>query len=269
METKLTENIMPTPIEILMDPISLGLLVIYFSLIVIEAIGAPKKQKHIKGWIPKALCVFVLYFFLSTYLPLIWDKYLIQYQVFNLESMNPYLSTFIAVIVFELFIYIWHFTLHRTNWLWRSFHQMHHSAERLDSYGAFYFSPLDMVGFTLLGSLSLTVVVGISPEAVSWFLYITMFLAAFQHTHIKTPQWLGYIIQRPESHSVHHAKGVHAYNYSDLPIFDIIFGTFKNPKNFEYELGFYDGSSEKTLDLLMCKDISVNRENNVEAKATN
>tara|TARA_B100000965_G_scaffold386184_1_gene388202 strand:+ start:1134 stop:1253 length:120 start_codon:yes stop_codon:yes gene_type:complete len=33
--------------------------------------------------------------------------------------------------------------------------QMHHSAEVVDSIGAFYFSPLDMIGFTLLGSISL------------------------------------------------------------------------------------------------------------------
>jgi sterol desaturase/sphingolipid hydroxylase (fatty acid hydroxylase superfamily) len=43
---------------------------------------------------------------------------------------------------------------------------MHHSAERMDSYGAFYFSPLDIVGFTFLTSLSLTVVVGLSAQAV-------------------------------------------------------------------------------------------------------
>jgi sterol desaturase/sphingolipid hydroxylase (fatty acid hydroxylase superfamily) len=35
----------------------------------------------------------------------------------------------------------------KSNILWRIFHQMHHSAERLDTYGAFYFSPYDMIGF--------------------------------------------------------------------------------------------------------------------------
>ena len=37
--------------------------------------------------------------------------------------------------------------------------------------------------------------------------------------NVRTPQWLGYLVQRPESHSVHHQRGVHAYNYSDLPLF--------------------------------------------------
>jgi sterol desaturase/sphingolipid hydroxylase (fatty acid hydroxylase superfamily) len=247
--------IMPTPLEIITEPLSLILLSIYLGLILLEAISPGQKLRKVKGWIPKSLFVFTIYFYLSTYLPLIWDKYLLPYQIFDLRSMNLYLSTLIALLVFELMIYIWHRVMHSNMFLWRTFHQMHHSAERIDTFGAFYFSPLDMIGFTFVGSLTLSLLVGLSPQAISWFLYITMFLAIFQHTNIKTPQWLGYIIQRPESHSVHHQKGVHAYNYSDLPIFDILFGTFKNPKNFSKEVGFYDGASYMLKDILLCKDI--------------
>ena len=247
---------MPTPLEILLDPLSLILLSIYLVLIILEAISPGQQLKKVKGWIPKSLFVFVIYFYISTYLPLIWDKYLLPYQVINLEHVNIYISTTVAILLFELMIYVWHRTMHNNAVLWRTFHQMHHSAERLDSFGAFYFSPLDMIGFTLIGSLTLSVGIGIAPQAITWFLYITMFLAIFQHINIKTPQWLGYIIQRPESHSVHHQKGVHRYNYSDLPIFDIIFGTFQNPKNFSHEIGFYDGCSSRVKDVLLFKDIS-------------
>ena len=246
---------MPTPLEILMDPISLALLAIYCVLMLIEAIKPAQKLKKVKGWIPKALFTFVCYFYLSTYLPLIWDQYLIPYQLFNLQHLNPFVSALIAIFVFELLLYVWHRTMHRTPWLWRSFHQMHHSAERIDTYGAFYFSPLDMAGFTLLSSLSLCIFVGLSPQAISYYLYATMFLPIFQHANIRTPLWLGYIIQRPESHSVHHEKSVHAYNYSDLPIFDILFGTFKNPKEFSKEIGLFEGSSCKVKELLLCRDI--------------
>lgn len=51
-----------------------------------------------------------------------------------------------------------HRAMHRFDPLWRVFHQMHHSAERVDTYGAFWFSPWDMVGWTVLGSLMLVVV---------------------------------------------------------------------------------------------------------------
>lgn len=247
---------MPTPLEVLLDPISLGLLSIYFTLMLIEYVAPARKLPPIKGWIPRALITFVVYFYLSSYLPLIWDEYLSQYQVLNIEHTNPLLSAVIALMVFEFMIYLWHRTMHKTNWLWKSFHQMHHSAERVDTFGTFYFSILDIIGFTLIGSLTLSVIVGISPAAITWFLYFNMFLVVFQHSNINTPQWLGYIIQRPESHSVHHSKSVHAYNYSDLPIFDIIFGTFKNPKDFSNEIGFYEGASARIPEMLFFKDVS-------------
>lgn len=247
---------MPTPLEILIDPVTLLLLAIYGAMMLLEFIIPNSPLKKVEGWYTKSMLVFIVYFYLSTYLPLIWDKYLMPYQLFNLQDLNLVASVFIAVLVFELLLYIWHRTMHSNDFLWRTFHQMHHSAERLDTFGAFYFSPLDMIGFTLLGSLTLTIFVGLSPQAVTWFLYITMFLAIFQHANIKTPQWLGYFIQRPESHSIHHQKGVHAYNYSDFPIFDIIFGTFKNPKSFESEIGFFEGCSKKLKDILLFKDIS-------------
>lgn len=70
-----------------------------------------------------------------------------------------------------------------------------------------------MIGFSLLSSPCLVVVAGFSAQAATLFILMTTFLSIFQHCNIKAPVWLGYIIQRPESHSVHHAKGIHAYNY--------------------------------------------------------
>ena len=139
--------------------------------------------------------------------------------------------------------------------LWRVFHQMHHSAERVDAYGAFWFSPADMVGWTVLGSLALTLV-GFSAEATTAVLLVTTLLAVFQHTNVRTPQWLGYLVQRPESHSFHHERGVHARNYSDLPVFDLLFGTFYNPPGFAAANGFYDGASARVVDMLCARDVS-------------
>jgi sterol desaturase/sphingolipid hydroxylase (fatty acid hydroxylase superfamily) len=63
-------------------------------------------------------------------------------------------------------------------------------------------------------------------------------------------------VQRPESHTEHHAKNIHAGNYSDLPLFDILFGTFKNPKTYSHETGFYNGASGRVKEMLLFKDVS-------------
>jgi sterol desaturase/sphingolipid hydroxylase (fatty acid hydroxylase superfamily) len=253
MQTR--ETAMPTPLQILLDPVSLAVLGIYAALILFEALFPARPLPHIRGWRTRALIVFTAYFFGSSYLPLLWGDALAPIQLLDLSNLNPFLGAGIAVLAFELLVWAWHRSMHKNHWLWRSFHQMHHSAERLDSFGAFYFSPLDIVGFTLLSSVALTVV-GLAPQAVTYYLYATMFLAVIQHLNVRTPQWLGYIVQRPESHSVHHGRGIHHYNFSDLPLWDILFGTFRNPKEFVAESGFEGASSNQITDMLLWRDIA-------------
>ena len=253
---------MPTPIEILLDPISLTALSMYLALMIWEALFPAAELPKVKNWKLRGLTSFAVYFFLSSYLPLLTDPFLSKYQLFDLTSLGDLGGGLLAILLYEFAVFVWHYAMHKSDFLWRVFHQMHHSAERMDTYGAFYFSLTDMIGFTFLGSICLALLIGVTPQAVTIMLLGTMFLGIFQHTNIHTPQWLGYFIQRPESHSVHHAKGIHKYNYSDLPIFDILFGTFKNPKGYEHETGFYPGASSRVVDMLTFQDINRNKEPN-------
>jgi sterol desaturase/sphingolipid hydroxylase (fatty acid hydroxylase superfamily) len=139
--------------------------------------------------------------------------------------------------------------------LWRGFHQMHHSAERLDTFSAFWFSPLDMIGWTAVFSLSLALA-GLAPDAATLTVYIATFLSILGHTNVRTPHWLGWFIARPEMHSHHHERGVHARNYADLPVFDMLFGTYHNPREHAARQGFYDGASRRLLDMLRFRDVS-------------
>ncbi|MFC3123217.1 sterol desaturase family protein [Agaribacter flavus] len=247
---------MPTPLDILLDPISLSLLALYLVLILLEALFPARDLPKAKHWKTRTFCSFMLFFYLSSYLPLLWDTYFLPYQLIDLSHVNPLLGAFAGLLVFNFLLYWWHRAIHKFTFLWRVFHQFHHSAERVDAYGAFYFSPMDIIAFTFLGSVALVLLVGLSAQAASLYLYASMFLPIFQHMNVRTPTWLGYIIQRPESHSIHHKKGVHAHNYADLPIFDIIFGTFKNPASFEKEAGYYLGASSRIAEMLLCRDVS-------------
>jgi sterol desaturase/sphingolipid hydroxylase (fatty acid hydroxylase superfamily) len=247
---------MLTPLQVLLDPTSLTVFALYGALILLEALFPARKLVPVKGWRLKGLAAFAGYFFLSYYLPLVWTGWLAQYQLFDLTALGTWGGAAAGVLVYEFGVYFWHRAMHTSDRLWRAFHQLHHSAERLDTYGAFWFSPMDMIGFTALSSLALTLVVGVTAEATTIALYVTTFFNVFQHTNIRTPVWLGYIVQRPESHSVHHQRGVHAWNYSDLPVFDLLFGTFRNPKEYAPEQGFYDGASARLGDLLLWRDVA-------------
>ena len=247
---------MPTPLELLLDPVSMIVLAIYGLLITWEAIFPARKLPAVKYWVLKGIVSFLVYFFISSYLPLLISPKLEPYRIFDLSGYGILGGTLIGVLLYELGVYTWHYCLHRNSFLFRSFHQIHHSAERLDTYGAFYFSPLDMIGWTVISIVCFSLVAGLDAVAITYVIYITTFMGIFQHANIKTPRWLGYIIQRPESHSHHHATGVHKNNYSDLPLFDILFGTFHNPKKFEAQAGFYNGASSRLGEMLLFKDVS-------------
>ena len=248
---------MPTPLEILLDPVALYIIGTYAALMLWEAVWPAQKLPYVKYWKIRGIISFFVFFYLSSYLPLLWNEYLSAWQLIDLSGIGTFGGAASGVLLYEFGMYVWHRWMHRSDLLWKTFHQMHHSAERMDTYGTFYFSPMDMIGWTMLSSICLVLIFGLSPEATTVTLLVTNFLGIFQHTNIKTPQWMGYIVQRPESHTVHHARGIHAFNYSDLPIFDILFGTFNNPAGYAHETGFYHGASNRITEMLTFKDVSM------------
>jgi len=247
---------MPSPIELLLDPISLTVFAIYAALILWEHLAPARPLPRAKAWYMRGLVAFALYFAVSSYLPLLWTEYLQPFQLFDLAGLGIGTEALIGLLVYELCGYVYHRSMHASNMLWRGLHQMHHSAERVDTFGAFWFHPTDMIGWTLVSSIALTVVAGLSAEATTIVLLTVTLLSIFQHANIRTPRWLGYFVQRPESHSWHHARGRHRDNYADVPLFDILFGTFDNPRDFAPENGFYDGASLRLAEMLAFRDVA-------------
>lgn len=233
--------------------IALGL---FAAFCLLDLIARARRFPDVAFWWLKGASATALYFAIATFAPLVWDGLLGRYQLIDASGLPLAAQIAGGVLVLELGVYAWHRTMHRTDLLWRWFHQMHHSAERVDIWGAFYFSPLDMVGWTFLGSLCLVLGFGLGAEAAIAVNVLVTFLAMFQHANIRTPRWLGYLIVRPESHALHHQRGVHAYNYCDLPLWDMLFGTFRNPGRWEGEAGFHDGASKRVREMLSGKAIA-------------
>ena len=246
---------MPTPVDLLSDPVTQAMLAMYAGLAIAEHFFPGRALPRVRGWRARALAVFAVYFLLSSYLPLLWADALAPLQLFDLSEWPTWVAAGLGLLVYELFAYVYHRGMHRVDAWFRLSHQMHHSAERLDVYGAFWFSPLDIVGWTLVPSVALTLL-GLPPAAATATILAITFLGIFQHANLRTPRWLGYFVQRPESHTIHHARGIHAKNYADLPLVDMLFGSFENPRRFEHATGFWDGASSRVLDMLLARDVS-------------
>lgn len=246
---------MPSPIDLILDPVSLTMFTMFGALLLWERVAPGRVLPRVRFWTLRALGAFAVYFLLSSYLPLLWGEALAPLQRFDLSAWPTSAAVAAGVFGYELGAYTWHRAMHRFTPLWRVFHQMHHSAERLDVLGAFWFSPMDMVTWTLLPSLVLTLL-GLPAQAATITMLCITFLAMFQHANVRTPRWLGWFVQRPEMHTVHHARGIHHYNYADLPVFDLLFGTYRNPAGYEHDTGFWHGASTRVADMLLLRDVS-------------
>ena len=208
-------------------------------------------------WRLRGFLVTAAIFLFTGQVAALWGTLLGDFHLLDSSGLNILSGAALGVIVYELAHYWYHRAAHDLDWLWRAGHQMHHSAESLDTFGAYYLHPFDAAMFTTWSSLVFFPLLGLSMESAIIATFFLTFNAMFQHANIATPHWLGYLIQRPESHHIHHARGVHRYNYADLPAFDMIFGSFRNPRTIENKaVGFYNGASRRIVDMLIGKDVT-------------
>jgi sterol desaturase/sphingolipid hydroxylase (fatty acid hydroxylase superfamily) len=138
--------------------------------------------------------------------------------------------------------------------LWRHVHQLHHSALRIESLTAFFAHPLETAAATMMSSFSSYLLFGATPVAAMWGLIFTGLFDLYLHSDTRSPRWLGYFIQRPEMHRVHHAWEHHAQNYG-LPLWDMLFGTWNNTEQWIEKVGFDPEKSGRINDMLCGRDV--------------
>ena len=228
--------------------------VTYFALLALEQSGAGRAWPAIRLWRTRGVAFFIMLMTINAILPSLLPPSIAGRHLFDGTQLGVVGGALVGYLAVSLANALLHRAYHRYDLLWRWAHQLHHSPQRLDIPGSVYFTPLEIVNNVLLFQVVVVLVLGIDPAAAAIAGYVAAFYGMFQHLNLPTPQWLGYLIQRPESHSVHHRRGFHAYNYSDLPLWDMLWGTFRNPKQFRGEVGFEHGPSLRMGAMLLGRD---------------
>lgn len=171
------------------------------------------------------------------------------------EGIGTWQSVLVAYLVSTLIYYVWHRVRHESKWFWRLCHQLHHSPQRLETLASFYKHPVEIFFNSILSALIVYSLLGISIEAASIYTACTAIAEYFYHWNVRTPKWIGWIIQRPESHRVHHQYQHHSQNYADLPIWDWLFGTLHNPDHSSQRCGFEPESEQRFTEMLAFRDV--------------
>lgn len=227
-------------------------------LFVIEKKNPGRTLPEVSGWWVRT--AFLNGFQLATVwgAGFLWENWMYEHRPWSADWMGPAIGAILGYLAITFADYWWHRIRHESALLWQVLHQVHHSPQRIEVATSFYRHPLEILVSGVLVSGLLYMVVGLDVTAATYALTIAAVIQMFYHSNIATPYWLGYIIQRPESHCLHHKENFHHLNFADLALWDILFGTFCNPKKALFPCGF--GNDELRFGELMgCQAVNNNR----------
>ncbi|HEV7228380.1 sterol desaturase family protein [Brevundimonas sp.] len=160
----------------------------------------------------------------------------------------------LTFLVSSFVAYWWHRLIHKSDRLWRWTHQLHHSPSRIEALTAFYVHPFDALAATLLNALVAYGLLGVGGLSAGLSLVGVTLFNLIAHADQRTPWWLGFLTQRPEMHRLHHERGAHRNNYG-LPLWDLMLGTWRNPREGRVECGFAPEKESQIGPMLMCRDV--------------
>lgn len=235
----------------------LGLLVplTFLFFLVTERWFPRREYPPIKWWTLIGFAGLILVALLNTVLPLLLPESWTRHHLFDGSRLGMVGGVLVAYPLTALGAALVHRAFHDFHPLWRLGHQMHHSPRRLDIPGSVYFHPVDITLQVAPATLVSVFLLGLDPVTAAVVGYVSAFYGMFQHWNVRTPRWLGYIIQRPESHGLHHEMGVHYRNFSDFPLWDMVMGTFENPETFDGDVGFAGNAQLRRGAMLLFKDV--------------
>lgn len=193
---------------------------------------------RVAGWWLRALALNAVQVSIVFVAGVAWDGWMVQHRFWSADALGSVGGALVGYVALTFVYYWWHRWRHEVDFLWRWLHQVHHSPQRIEVITSFYKHPLEIIVNSLLSSAVVYFGVGLGPEAAAGAVLLTGLAELVYHWNVPTPYWLGFVFQRPESHCVHHQEGHHSHNYADLPIWDMLFGTFRNPRMWDARCGF-------------------------------
>ncbi|MBE7420040.1 MAG: sterol desaturase family protein [Ideonella sp.] len=223
----------------------------YFFCLATEARWPARRFPPRRGWRWLGVGFFVLLAAVGSAVPLLLPlQWLAAHRWLDGTALGVAGGTLVGWLVLSFVAFAYHRTAHAWSPLWRMSHQLHHSPQRVDVSGAALFHPFEMVVQVLLQLFVTVIVLGLEPLAAALVGVIAAFAGIYQHWNVRTPRWTGWFIQRPEAHCLHHERGVHGRNYADFPPWDMLFGSFANPRDFDGACGF-DAPADRQLGAML------------------
>ncbi len=151
----------------------------------------------------------------------------------HLVDWPKWFEVTLAVLAFDLAIYLQHVMFHAVPALWR-LHMVHHADLDFDVTTGVRFHTLEILLSALI-KLAVVVVIGPAAVAVVIFEVLLNATAMFNHSNVRMPQWLDgalrWFVVTPDMHRVHHSVIRREANSNfgfNLPWWDFLLGTYRD-----------------------------------------
>jgi len=226
------------------------------AMILCEVLVPGRRWPRVAGWWTRAILLNAVQVGSVLLAGVAWDGWMTRHRPWSADALGPIWGALLGYVVITFVYYWWHRWRHDLGFLWRWFHQVHHSPQRIEIITSFYKHPLEIVFNGVLSSAIVYLLVGLGPVAAANAVLLTGLAELFYHWNVPTPYWIGFLVQRPESHCIHHQEGVHSFNYADLPLWDMLFGTFRNPRRWESRCGFGPAGEARLVEMLRGVDVN-------------
>lgn len=157
------------------------------------------------------------------------------------KSQPIWLQVIEVVFLCDIGIYWGHRLCHKYEFLWR-FHRVHHTSEKLDWIAAYREHPFDNIYTRVIENLP-AVLMGFPLELIAGFILLRGLWGLVIHSNSDFDLGLfKYLLGSPRLHHWHHEiERSGKCNFANLmPLMDIIFGTYYDPKEKPEKYGVPD-----------------------------
>jgi ornithine lipid hydroxylase len=147
------------------------------------------------------------------------------------SHLNGVLQFLMLILLFDLVGYTYHRALHRFDFLF-AFHSLHHDTPHMHVLKSNRLHVgEEVINFLLL--VPAMIILGCPPGMMIWLGMWEVFEGNLAHSNVdqRFPHWFHYIVRTVDVHYIHHSvEGKQQNsNFGGLPIWDLVFGTYRHP----------------------------------------
>ncbi len=174
-----------------------------------------------------------------------------QVGLLNQLNLPGIYSLLLALLLIDLWQYIWHRLNHQISWLWK-FHQVHHADKDMDASTGLRFHPVEIIYSNLI-RISIIPLIGFQLDHLLLYNILLLPITLFHHSNIKLNERIDKILRiitvTPHMHRLHHSdiQSETDSNYASVfSIWDRLFKSYTmRPIEQAFNLGLSSSYSDR------------------------